>query len=179
MTEQAQQQDLDALQQDISDINMWLVRLDERQDADRKAVQLQAAEYERRLDALNHAHERAVQVQHTYVTQDKYEDKVHAEASARSLALERIDEKFNDHVKRYELRQREIDLNAAALKSAQELIAQTAATTAAAAKEESSREADRAKQTALAVERRANRNLTIVGIAVAVISIGASLIQNI
>jgi hypothetical protein len=40
---------------------------------DAKALVLQAAETERRLAALNHAHEEAVQVQHTYVTEEKYE----------------------------------------------------------------------------------------------------------
>lgn len=83
--------------------------MDTRFDAVDKALGLQAREYERRLSDLNHAHEKAVQVQHTYVTQDKYEDKLHSEALARELALNRIDEKFQDHVKRYELRQREID----------------------------------------------------------------------
>lgn len=38
-----------------------------------QALRLQAVEYERRLNVLNHAHEEAVRVQHTYVTQDKFE----------------------------------------------------------------------------------------------------------
>lgn len=44
--------------------------LDERD----KAIGIQSTELERRLNALNHAHERAVEVQHTYVTEEKFED---------------------------------------------------------------------------------------------------------
>jgi|ERR1700722_486837 len=39
-----------------------------------KALDLQFKENSRRLDALNHAHEKAVEVQHTYVTQEKFDD---------------------------------------------------------------------------------------------------------
>ena len=39
-----------------------------------EALRLQAAEYERRLNTLNHEHARAVEVQHTYVTQEKFDD---------------------------------------------------------------------------------------------------------
>lgn len=98
-----------------------ITRLEERRVADTEARGLQAVEYERRLTALNHAHEKALEVQHTYVTQDKYEDKLNAEEEARTTALlrvdekfdsalTRVDEKFQDHVKRWELRQREIDM---------------------------------------------------------------------
>jgi hypothetical protein len=38
-----------------------------------KALVGQHREYERRLDELNHAHQRAVEVQHTYVTDEKFE----------------------------------------------------------------------------------------------------------
>jgi type IV secretory pathway TrbF-like protein len=39
-----------------------------------KALDLQFKENSRRLDTLNHAHEKAVEVQHTYVTQEKFDD---------------------------------------------------------------------------------------------------------
>jgi hypothetical protein len=84
-------------------------RVDTRLEATAEALRLQAAEYERRLATLNHAHEQAVEVQNTYVTQEKYEDKLAAEAEARETALQRIDEKFADYVRRYEQRQREVD----------------------------------------------------------------------
>lgn len=47
---------------------------DKAHQAEHKAVQLQAAEYERRLDLLNHAHAEALRVQVTYLTKDKFED---------------------------------------------------------------------------------------------------------
>ena len=37
-----------------------------------RALEKQAVEYERRLSDLNHAHERAQEVAHTYVSADKY-----------------------------------------------------------------------------------------------------------
>jgi GTP1/Obg family GTP-binding protein len=64
--------------------------------SERKAVQralkIQAKEYERRLDSLNHAHEQAVETAHTYVTLDKYEDRVKQDAAARDTAFDRADE---------------------------------------------------------------------------------------
>ncbi len=38
-----------------------------------KALDVQTKELHRRLDALNHAHEQAVEVQNTYVTEEKFE----------------------------------------------------------------------------------------------------------
>jgi translation initiation factor 2B subunit (eIF-2B alpha/beta/delta family) len=60
----------------------------------RRALKLQATEYERRLDSLNHAHEQAVETAHTYVTLDKYEDWIKQNASAKDTAFERADEKI-------------------------------------------------------------------------------------
>lgn len=73
-----------------------------------KALKVQAKEYERRLEALNHAHEQAIQVQHTYVTEDKFEAQIKAESLARSEAVDRVNERFNDHVRRYEDRHQEL-----------------------------------------------------------------------
>ncbi len=67
----------------------------ERFRAIEKARKLQADEYERRLTVLNHAHEQAVEVQHTYVTQEKYEDYVKQTKSALEIALQRTDEKIS------------------------------------------------------------------------------------
>jgi hypothetical protein len=107
--------------------------IDERFVALDKALELQAAEYERRLAALNHAHEKAVAVQHTYVTQEKYEDRIKSEDAALAAALLRVDErfvatdnKFSDYVKTQELRQREIDLALSASKGAAEQAARAA-----------------------------------------------------
>lgn len=103
--------------------------LDERHLATSKALELQAKEYERRLDDLNHAHARAIEVQNTFVSLDKYEDKLASEATARTIANERLNErlshvhetldvKLEDYIKRAEARQNELDLAIAAQKGA-------------------------------------------------------------
>lgn len=83
-------------------------RIDERFDTLEKALELQAREYARRLDILNHAHEQAKERNALFVSDDKYETRMLAEEKARSLALERIDEKFSEHIKRYEIRHEEL-----------------------------------------------------------------------
>ncbi len=115
-----------------------------------RALRMQAEEYRRRLDVLNHAHEKAVEVQHTYVTQEKYDANSTAATVARDIALTRVDERFDDHVKRYELRQRELD---------QALDIQKGAAT-------------EVKRAVEAAERRQTRNLTVAGLALAAV-IGA------
>lgn len=114
-------------------------RLEERIEAADRALALQAAEYERRLSSLNHAHEKAIEVQHTYVTQDKYEQNLLSESEKREFALDRVNEKFDDYIKRYELRQREIDQALAISRGAN----------------------DQAKSFAEEAARKANRNIAI------------------
>lgn len=46
----------------ISELKSWfLITLEQYQKATEKALELQAKEYERRLDSLNHAHDQAIQ----------------------------------------------------------------------------------------------------------------------
>jgi hypothetical protein len=76
----------------VRKLERQVVRLFERRASDQRALKLQASEYERRLEDLNGAHEKAVQVQHTYVTQEKFEDFVarydaDREAIAKALTL--------------------------------------------------------------------------------------------
>lgn len=121
--------------------------IDERFAALNKALELQAREYSRRLEDLNHAHARAVEVQSTFVSIDKYEAATQAEERARKLALDRLDEKLEEYILRYEIRQREIDQ-------------------ALAIGEGASREAQR-----IAEEqgRKTNRNMAILGVVVAIV----------
>ena len=49
--------------------------IEQQLDSRDRALELQAEEYERRLSDLNHAHQEALRVQHTYVTGDKWEDR--------------------------------------------------------------------------------------------------------
>lgn len=86
------------------DIEIRLARLQERVAAMREATALQAIEYERRLQTLNHSHDKAIEVQHTYVTQDRYEDKIASTEAAFHLAVGQVNEKLDEHVKRYEER---------------------------------------------------------------------------
>ena len=63
-------------------------------EADQTALRLQATEYERRLETLNHAHEQARQKEADYVTRDKYEDWIKQSNIALETALLRINEKL-------------------------------------------------------------------------------------
>jgi predicted ATPase len=51
-----------------------------------KALALQSGELSRRLDILNHAHEKAVEVQHTYVPREVFEK-----------ALEALEARFDEY----------------------------------------------------------------------------------
>ena len=93
-----------------------------------KNLVLQAKEYERRLNALNHAYEQAQQTARTYVTQDKYEDYVRTEREARDKALDRVDESFASFRERYESRHAQIS---DALKKQEGSVEASAAATAA------------------------------------------------
>lgn len=129
-------------------------RIDERFAALDKALQLQATEYERRLHDLNGEFERDRTRQHDYVTVDKYESTLASEKIAREAALLRVDEKFDDYVKRYEIRQREVDLLLAAQAGA----------------------ADEAKRAVEEQGRKSNRNLGIASLILGAIVFGANLI---
>lgn len=89
-------------------------RINDRFEAIDKALVLQAEEYARRLADLNGEYVRDRNRQSDYVTTDKWEATNKAESTARAAALLRVDEKFEEYVKRYEVRQREVDLLLAA-----------------------------------------------------------------
>jgi hypothetical protein len=122
-------------------------RVDERFDARDDALKLQAEEYARRLKDLNGEYARDRARQSDYVTIDKYEAQLAAEKTAREAALLRVDEKFDDYVKRYELRQREIDGLLAGQKGA----------------------AEQANKTAMEASARATRTIQIAGVLLALI----------
>lgn len=97
----------------------------------RENTKLQAVEYARRLEVLNHAHELAVEKEKEFVSTDYYvaEHKslalgqiaeLKAEREARERAIDRVNEKFEDYVTRYEARQREIDQTLAAQRGGEE-----------------------------------------------------------
>jgi chromosome segregation ATPase len=122
----------------IRQLELEVARLQERLTARAEALRLQADEYERRLDVLNHAHEEAREVASRTVSRKEFEDYVKAtgtareqavktEADKRELALLRVDEKFQDYVKRYEQRQREVDQALTIQKTASEAAKQFAA----------------------------------------------------
>ena len=125
-----------------------------RFDALSKALELQAIEYERRLHALNGEFERDRTRQHDYVTTDKYESTLEAEKMAREAALLRVDEKFEEYVKRYEVRQREVDLLLAAQSGA----------------------AEEAKRAVEEQGRKSNRNLGIASLGLGIIVFAANIL---
>jgi biopolymer transport protein ExbB/TolQ len=67
----------------------------ERLIAGSTALALQAREYERRLEDLNHAHAQAVSVQKTYVTRELH-DSIYNELTAKIANLsEKTDQRFS------------------------------------------------------------------------------------
>lgn len=140
-------------------------RTDERFAAIDKALVLQAKEYERRLHDLNGEYQRDRQRQALFVTMDKWETVNETERVARIAALARVDEKFEEYVKRYEVRQREVDLLLAAQAGA--------ADEAKRAVEEQGRKSD-AQSRELA--RRQSRNLGVASLTLGLIVFFANVI---
>jgi hypothetical protein len=132
-------------------------RIDERFRALDKALRLQAQEYERRLHDLNGEYQRDRQRQSDYVTVDKWEQTNKAESTARAAALLRVDEKFEEYVKRYEVRQREIDLLLSAQKGA----------------------AEAAIRAAEDQGRRSNRNIGVAGVVLGLIVLVVNIIPQV
>ena len=71
-----------------------LVEHDKAHAVEHKAVELQAKEYERRLTSLNHAHEEAARIQQTYVTNEKYENRI----AAVDLAVQSLDDDLSKKI---------------------------------------------------------------------------------
>lgn len=65
-------------------------RLEERE----RALELQAAEYTRRLDDLNHAHQQREERDRDYIMREVFEASQVAETTARQLAFERQDDRL-------------------------------------------------------------------------------------
>lgn len=97
-----------------------VVELQARNEGKEEALRLQAAEYERRLQALNNENARVAAVLAHSVSQDRFDDYVKSERdreeelsrttkAAADLALDRVNEKFDEFVRKYELRQKEVD----------------------------------------------------------------------
>ena len=147
-------------------------RLDERFQAQEHANELKAEELARRLEVLNHAHEQAREKERDFISRETYETFVlryqdahqavkneivaatRAESEKLEAGLERVDEKFNEYVKRYEARQREVDLLLSAQKGA----------------------AEEAKRAVEEQARKANRNLGIASLVLGVIVFAANTI---
>lgn len=143
-------------------------RINERFDALDKALELQAKEYARRLHDLNGEYQRDRQRQAQFVSEDKWETTNKAESVARAAALLRVDEKFEEYVKRYEVRQREIDLLLAAQAGAAE--------EAKRAVEDAVRKSD-AQSRELA--RRQSRNLSIASLSLGILVFAANFLPDI
>jgi len=75
-----------------------IARLEERVDGMRQALKLQAAEYSRRLDTLNHEAERIRQAQAVSVTAEKFDDYV----TSQRAALQHADSAMNLRVEKLE-----------------------------------------------------------------------------
>lgn len=161
-------------------LDVRVARLEERIAASEKAVELQFNENMRRLHDLNGSYSRDRERQNDYVTTDKYEDKIAAmdearivavesEKSARQEALIRVDEKFEDYIKRWELSKREQDATIATLSLAAAEAKQIAENQGRQTREEADRQARDNKAAQEAASRKQTRNVTIVGIALAAV----------
>lgn len=134
--------------------------LNERFVSLEKKLNTEAIELARRLHDLNGEYKRDRERQADYVRIEKFEDKLKtdaerlkAESVAREAALLRVDEKFDDYVKRYEQDKRETDLALAAQKGA----------------------AEQAKRAAEEQGRKSNRNLAIATLLLGIIAVGSRL----
>ena len=65
--------------------------MDEAVNLRERAVDIQANEYRRRLDELNHAHAQQVQTQATYIGREVYEGYVKEERAWRDTVRTRLD----------------------------------------------------------------------------------------
>lgn len=141
-----------------------------------KALELQAKEYSRRLEALNGEYVRDRQRQAQFVSQDKWETTNEAEKQARETALLRVDEKFdaafkqiNDqfaiYITRYEADKREVDLRLAAQAGAAEEAKRAA--------EDQGRKSNELQREQ---SRKQSRNLTIAGLLITLFVFGANFI---
>lgn len=99
-----------------------LVRVEEQIQGMKEARELQAEEYERRLEALNGEASRIQTILNKSVTSEKFDDYSKTEKEAREIALDRVNERFTEHVKNYELRQRDVDLQLSAARGAAEQV---------------------------------------------------------
>lgn len=145
-----------------------------------QATELQAQEYSRRLHELNGEYKRDRERQADFVSTDKYEDKiaamdeariaaVHSEKEAREQALLRVDEKFEEYVQRWELRQREMDQTINTLSKAAAEAKNIAESQGRQTRAEAEASAQRAKDAAAEATRRQTRNITIMGIILATV----------
>lgn len=148
-----------------------------------KALGKQATEYERRLKDLNNEASRIQDVLNRSVTAEKFEDYVKNEADKtaaaldqeeqkRVLALERVDEKFDEYVKRYEQRQRDIDNVLAAQKGAAEEARRIAEDSARKTREESETQWRQTQKESQDQARITQRNTAVMGaLVIAVIAL--------
>lgn len=125
------EQDLGELETRLRSLEVSETRLKTLLEGVDKALELQATEYERRLQSLNNENARIANVLAKSVAQDRFDDYVKSEHArveelsktsrqASELALDRVNEKFDDFVRKYELRQREVD----AILSGQQAVSQ-------------------------------------------------------
>lgn len=96
---------------------------------------------DKRLESMNEFRNQLRQQTNDFVRRETHESMITQEKLAREAALLRVDEKFDEYVKRYEQRQREVDTLLSIQKGA----------------------ADEARHTALEQARKTNRNIALVG----------------
>jgi methionine synthase I (cobalamin-dependent) len=114
------EQSLREIEPRVRHIEIMVAKMASENEGKELALRLQATEYERRLETLNNENSRIANVLAKSVSQDRFDDYVMAERAreeelaktskqASDLALDRVNEKFDEFVRKYELRQKEVD----------------------------------------------------------------------
>lgn len=94
---------------DAHDLATEIAVLKERLRGMDTALSLQADEYDRRLDELNHAHEEAVRVQQTYVTEEVHRRDVDAARTAALAVASEAVSKADSLAEAVDVRRRTVD----------------------------------------------------------------------
>lgn len=166
--------------EDLQKLEIQVARLQEKVEARDKALTVQAKEYERRLHDLNGEYKRDRERQTDFVSIDKYEDKiaamdearttaVEAEKMARETALQRVDEKFIEYVKKWEQIQAEQAATIVTLSQAAAEAKRIAEDQGRQTRAEAETAARRQKDEQQEAARRQTRNITLMGIGLAFI----------
>lgn len=142
------------------------LRLARRQD-DLRAIEKAEQAMNKRLDSMNELREQLNDQARRFVSSEKFDDNLQVEKVAREAALLRVDEKFDDYVKRYEQDKRDIQIAMSAQKAATDSAERTAEKFAQEAKDKANDQA-----------RRTNKNLQYASVFLAIVVVSTNILLS-